>query len=99
MSKVQEYERAIREIHPGAKIPDKLRVLLRLKEFGSITPLEALQEFGCYRLGARIFQLREAGYIIETDMVEGVDSHGERMRYAKYIYKGEQDEQEKEIDY
>lgn len=36
----------------------------------SITPLEALNEYGCFRLGARIFDLKEQGLNIKTEMVE-----------------------------
>lgn len=35
--------------------------------YGSITPLEALDAFGCYRLAARISDLRKQGYSIITD--------------------------------
>lgn len=35
-----------------------------------ITPLEALTEFGCMRLGARIFELREQGESIADKWVE-----------------------------
>lgn len=33
---------------------------------GSITPLTALREYGCMRLGARILELRRAGMNIKT---------------------------------
>lgn len=35
----------------------------------TITPLEALEKFGCLRLGARIYDLRQLGYNIETKHV------------------------------
>lgn len=49
---------------------------------GSITPLEALEKFGCFRLGARIFELRMAGYIIDTEKER---KYGKR--YARYVLK------------
>jgi len=63
---------------------DKSRVLDYLQVNGSITPMEALREFGCYRLGARIWDLRHDGHSISTEMVEGRDRNGERERYARY---------------
>jgi len=36
----------------------------------SLTPLEALEKFGCFRLGARIYELKQADHKIETIMVE-----------------------------
>lgn len=38
-----------------------------MERYGSVTPLEALQAYGCLRLGARICDLRKAGYQIKTD--------------------------------
>ena len=35
----------------------------------SITPMEALNMFGCFRLSARIANLREEGMPVVTDMV------------------------------
>lgn len=35
----------------------------------SITPMEALNMFGCFRLSARIADLREEGLAVVTDMV------------------------------
>jgi hypothetical protein len=37
---------------------------------GKITPLEALHNFGCFRLASRINELRKEGYEIKTTMVE-----------------------------
>ena len=45
----------------------------------SITPIEALVKFSCMRLGSRIFDLREAGMPIKTEMIE---KNGKR--FAKY---------------
>jgi hypothetical protein len=52
--------------------------LAYLEEHDSITPLEALHEFGCFRLAAVIARLREDGHIIRTDIAEG------EKRYAIY---------------
>ena len=52
--------------------------LAYLEEHDSITPLEALHEFGCFRLAAVIARLRDDGHIIRTDIAEG------EKRYAIY---------------
>ena len=41
-------------------------VLEHLMRFGSIEPLTALREYGCYRLGAIISLLRADGHDITT---------------------------------
>ena len=51
---------------------------------GSITPLEALTAFGCFRLAAVICDLRKAGVDIDTDINE------EGKRYAIYTLRGEE---------
>jgi hypothetical protein len=37
---------------------------------GPITPLEALDRHGCFRLAARIVELRQAGHQVVTHMVK-----------------------------
>ena len=46
----------------------------------TITPLEALKHFGCFRLGARIYDLRRRGYKIRTRML----TDRPRVRVAQY---------------
>lgn len=45
-------------------------ILAHLKAGKPITPLGALREFNCMRLGARIWDLKQAGHLIEKRMVE-----------------------------
>lgn len=45
-------------------------ILEHLKTGARITPIEALERFGSFRLGARIYDLRQAGHAIATDMIE-----------------------------
>ncbi len=51
----------------------KQQILAHLQGGRTITPLEALRLYGCFRLGARIWDLRRAGYEIasRTVKVEG----------------------------
>ena len=52
---------------------------------GSITQAEAIEAFGCYRLGARIADLKERGVAVGRIMEEGQNRFGERTRYARYF--------------
>lgn len=63
------------------------KILRYLNECGSITPLDALREFGCMRLGARIYDLKRAGYDIESRIESHRNSYGERVSYARYSLK------------
>ena len=49
----------------------RIKILQALKAGRRLTPMDALNEFGCYRLAARVYQLREDGWNIDTDISEG----------------------------
>jgi hypothetical protein len=55
------------------------QILAHLRDGNSLTPLEALRRFGCFRLGARIWDLKQDGHDIRTELV---DVNGKRV--AKY---------------
>ena len=65
----------------GIKVESQNKQIKAWLESGkSITPLDALNMFGSFRLGARIFDLKnDYGMNIKTKMVE---ENGKR--YAKY---------------
>ena len=46
------------------------QILKYLQEGHSLTPLDALKKFGCFRLGARIWDLKDKGYNIRTDIIK-----------------------------
>lgn len=48
--------------------PQTRKVLNHIERRGSISPLEAFGTYGMTRLGARIFELRRAGFNILTDL-------------------------------
>lgn len=50
----------------GKKVTQTRRVLDYMERHGSITQQEAIEAFSCYRLAAKIFELRKEGYVIET---------------------------------
>lgn len=60
------------------------KILRYMKQYGSITPLEALQEFGCMRLAARISDLRRMGIGIKSRTTASVNQYGEIVHFAKY---------------
>lgn len=67
------------------KATQKSVILSHLRRFGSIEPLTALREYGCYRLGARIGDLRREGFKIATDIVVRTSKiTGRPVRFANY---------------
>ncbi len=53
-----------------------------------ITALEALNDVGCFRLGARIYDLKAEGYRIETDLVTTMT--GKRIARYRLVEKPRQ---------
>lgn len=65
-------------------LPQKDRIMKYLKDFGSITPLEAMKDLGIMRLGARIWELIREGWSIVRDMESGENRYGQTTHYARY---------------
>lgn len=64
-------------------------ILNHLKEHKEINPLEALNKYGVYRLGAVIFNLRDDGHRISARLHTYTKPSGKKGRYA--IYRLEED--------
>lgn len=60
------------------------RILRHLQDYGSITALDALRDYGCMRLGARIHDLKTRGYDIRTTSETARNRYGEKTHYARY---------------
>ena len=59
-------------------------ILRYMRDTGSITPWEDMREFGCMRLGARIYDLKERGIPIITETVTTKNRYGRRVCFARY---------------
>lgn len=59
------------------------RILNYMKRGRTITPLEALRLFGCFRLGARIWELKRAGHNIVKTWAVGNSKRWARYKLAK----------------
>jgi hypothetical protein len=66
------------------KLNQKEKVIRHLKTYGSITPLDALKYYSIMRLAAVVFNLKEDGYDIGSEMVSGMNKFGEIVNYGKY---------------
>lgn len=64
------------------------RILAYLKDGNSLTPTEALRMFGCFRLGARVFDLKEQGYPILSERITVPTADGGSARVARYWMDG-----------
>ncbi len=64
------------------------QVIRHMEESGSITSLEAMQEYGIMRLASRITDLKKAGIPIHRDMVSQKNRYGETVTFARYSIGG-----------
>lgn len=60
------------------------KILRHMEDFGSITSLEAMQEYGIMRLASRISDLKQMGVPVRKEMVSGKNRYGEPTAYARY---------------
>lgn len=68
------------------------KILNYIRLNGSITPLDALREFGCMRLASRINDLKNQGYDIIMKMESSKNRYGDTVRFARYTLKGDSNE-------
>lgn len=70
------------------KITQCQRILDYIKQFGSISTLEAFNDLGVARLASRIHDLKDRGHRITSEMVTKRDEEGNtKCRYAVYRLK------------
>ena len=60
------------------------KILNYMREHDSITPLEAYNNFGCMRLGARIADLERKGHTILHTPTKVANRYGQNVRVTAY---------------
>lgn len=60
------------------------RVLRHLRDYGTITTLEAITEYGILRLASRITDLRRRGIAISSETKTGKNRYDEKVHYKVY---------------
>ena len=64
-----------------------MRIISYMKEFGSISTLEAFQDIGCTRLASRICDLKHQGYNIGWKMEKRKNRYGYDVHYKRYFLR------------
>ena len=59
-------------------------IMRHLKDYGEISQLDALREYGIMRLASRVSELRKRGVDIKVVMATGRNRYGEKTHYAIY---------------
>ena len=66
------------------KVTDCDRILNYLETHEWISNAVAVDEFGCYRLPARIYDLKAVGNVFDDRMVYGKDQFGNPTHWKEY---------------
>lgn len=65
------------------------RILTYIKDFGSITSLQAMQDLGCMRLASRINDLKRMGFPIRKRSASAINRYNEKVYFAEYYIEEE----------
>lgn len=74
-----------------AKIKQTERVLAYIKEYGSISQLEALRDLAVFRLASRISDLKRQGFPIISTTEAVTNRFGEKCHIKRYSIRGDTD--------
>ena len=66
------------------KLSQKQKVLRHLKQIGSITPLDAFNDYAIMRLTSRICELKDEGYDIKSELISSQNRFGEKVSFSIY---------------
>lgn len=62
-----------------------------INQFGSITSWEAYTDLGVTQLGARIWEMKKAGFLIKTTPVTKTNRFGDKIRIVSYSWQNSDD--------
>ena len=69
------------------------KIMMYMKDFGSISPMEAFKDLGITKLATRISEMRADGMEFDQRMESAKNRYGDKVRYMRYFFKGEMDGQ------
>lgn len=83
---MEEEKKRIKEVHDmeNSRPTQCERILDYLKEHGSITQIEALNDLGVMRLASRVNELRKRGFEIDGEIIEVKNRYGETCSVKRY---------------
>ena len=61
-------------------------ILQYIKDFGSITPMQAFADLGITKLATRISEMRKDGLDFKIEMVGTKNRYGKTVNFARYSF-------------
>lgn len=71
------------------KVTQKQLILQYIKDFGSITPMQAYGDLGITKLATRISEMRKEGVEFHIETIKTKNRYGKVVPYAKYSFPKE----------
>ena len=65
------------------------RIIAYMREFGSISPMEAFRDLGVTKLATRISEMTRDGMQFDKEYVSTKNRYGESVHYMRYRLKEE----------
>ena len=65
------------------------KVLEHMKQYGSITATEAMNEYGIFRLASRISDMKKSGVPVRKRMIKAKNRFDEPVCFAEYSLEDE----------
>lgn len=63
-------------------------VIEYIRDNGSITTKQAMEDLGCYRLSGRIYDIKSRGIDVKSEMITVQNRNGKNCRVARYTIPG-----------
>ena len=77
---------SVQNVQTSNKVPTQCeRIRQYIKDFGSITTLEAITDIGVLRLGARISEMRKRGENIRGEREYVKNRYGKKVPIVRYF--------------
>lgn len=68
----------------GSEMTQNQRIVQYMRDFGSITPMEAFEKLGITKLATRIGEIARGGQAVTRRMVTEKNRYGETIRFMRY---------------
>lgn len=69
----------------NSKATQREMILNYIQEFGYITSWQAFSDLGITRLSARIWELKEEGYLFKKDRVKRLNRYNKAISFDRYM--------------
>ena len=64
--------------------PQAQELYQHMVDHGTLTQIEAYEQYGCFRLASRIHEMKKDGIRIKKVLKKGTNRYGIECRYAEY---------------